>query len=184
MPFLMFGFSLVVLFVCVSSSVHAASPITGSGLNTHVSPPVTLPSGQTQHNITGGTRPGGGTNLFHSFGNFNVPNNNIANSNLLLATYEDPPRPKVTDISKELAEKRFAQRLTQARRDREEVRALYEGKGTGSGSEAAKGTAWGYYNAVVEYEDYGRKNTKPEGVLVGKGAEAKERAFAEALKLC
>jgi filamentous hemagglutinin family protein len=34
---------------------------------------------QTQFNITGGTRPGGGTNLFHSFGNFDVPNNNIAN---------------------------------------------------------------------------------------------------------
>src|SRR4029077_9083399 len=29
--------------------------------------------------ITGGTRPVGGTNLFHSFGDFNVPNNNIAN---------------------------------------------------------------------------------------------------------
>src|SRR4030095_14852915 len=26
-----------------------------------------------------GTRPGGGTNLFHSFGDFNVPSNNIAN---------------------------------------------------------------------------------------------------------
>ncbi|MDF2460162.1 MAG: hypothetical protein K0S79_2578, partial [Nitrospira sp.] len=31
------------------------------------------------YDITGGTRPGGGANLFHSFGNFNVPNNNIAN---------------------------------------------------------------------------------------------------------
>jgi filamentous hemagglutinin family protein len=44
-----------------------------------VSAPITLPSGQTQFNITGGTRPGGGANLFHSFGDFNVPNNNIAN---------------------------------------------------------------------------------------------------------
>ena len=57
----------------------AAAPITPSGLNTQVSQPVTLPSGQTQYNITGGTRPGGGTNLFHSFGDFNVPNKNIAN---------------------------------------------------------------------------------------------------------
>jgi filamentous hemagglutinin family protein len=32
-----------------------------------------------QFNITGGTRPGSGTNVFHSFGNFNVPNANIAN---------------------------------------------------------------------------------------------------------
>ncbi len=31
------------------------------------------------HNITGGTRPGGGSNLFHSFGEFGVPMDNIAN---------------------------------------------------------------------------------------------------------
>src|SRR5262245_3415150 len=58
---------------------RAAAPITPSGLNTQVSAPVALPSGKTQYNITGGTRPGGGTNLFHSFGDFNVPTNNIAN---------------------------------------------------------------------------------------------------------
>jgi filamentous hemagglutinin family protein len=53
-------------------------PITSSGLKTQVSAPV--PSGGTvQYNITGGTRPNGGTNLFHSFGEFGVPTNNIAN---------------------------------------------------------------------------------------------------------
>ncbi|HKT33467.1 MAG TPA: filamentous hemagglutinin N-terminal domain-containing protein [Nitrospira sp.] len=57
----------------------APPPITQSGLNTQVSQPIMLQSGQTQYNITGGTRPGGGANLFHSFGNFNVPTNNIAN---------------------------------------------------------------------------------------------------------
>ncbi len=31
------------------------------------------------HNITGGTRPGGGSNLFHSFGEFNVPTEDTAN---------------------------------------------------------------------------------------------------------
>jgi filamentous hemagglutinin family protein len=56
-----------------------AQTITSSGLNTSVSAPTALPSGQTQVNITGGTRPGAGTTLFHSFGNFNVPNANIAN---------------------------------------------------------------------------------------------------------
>ena len=54
------------------------APITSSGLNTQISGPIAV-GGQTQFNITGGTRPGGGVNLFHSFGNFNVPNNNIAN---------------------------------------------------------------------------------------------------------
>jgi filamentous hemagglutinin family protein len=56
----------------------AQTPITASGLNTQISGPIAVGS-QTQFNITGGTRPGGGSNLFHSFGNFNVPNANIAN---------------------------------------------------------------------------------------------------------
>jgi len=56
-----------------------APPITSSGLNTQISAPVNLPSGAIQHNITGGTRPGGGGNLFHSFGEFGVPTNHIAN---------------------------------------------------------------------------------------------------------
>lgn len=54
-------------------------PITSSGLNTQVSAPMPLPGGAVQHDITGGTRPGGGGNLFHSFGEFGVPTNNIAN---------------------------------------------------------------------------------------------------------
>lgn len=72
----------VVLFLTISYSVTLAQvsmPITPSGLNTHIGAPTTLPGGQTVYDITGGTRPGNGPNLFHSFGNFNVPNNNIAN---------------------------------------------------------------------------------------------------------
>ncbi|HEY9470726.1 MAG TPA: filamentous hemagglutinin N-terminal domain-containing protein, partial [Propionibacteriaceae bacterium] len=56
----------------------AGPPITPSGLNTNVAGPISV-NGKTQYDITGGTRPGGGTNLFHSFGDFNVPNNNVAN---------------------------------------------------------------------------------------------------------
>ena len=56
----------------------AADPITPSGLNTQVSAPITV-GAQTQYNITGGTRPESGTSLFHSFGEFGVPTNNIAN---------------------------------------------------------------------------------------------------------
>jgi filamentous hemagglutinin family protein len=58
---------------------HAAAPITPSGLNTQVTLSATPPAGTTQYDITGGTRPGGGANLFHSFGDFSVPTNNIAN---------------------------------------------------------------------------------------------------------
>ena len=58
----------------------AQSPITPSGLHTQVSDAIILGS-NTQYDITGGTRPGGvsGTNLFHSFGEFGVPLDNIAN---------------------------------------------------------------------------------------------------------
>jgi filamentous hemagglutinin family protein len=52
-------------------------PITPSGLNTHVDLSSIPPTGTLQHNITGGARTG--TNLFHSFGEFNVPRNHIAN---------------------------------------------------------------------------------------------------------
>ncbi|MDE3043125.1 MAG: filamentous hemagglutinin N-terminal domain-containing protein, partial [Nitrospirota bacterium] len=69
----------VFLLLAIPYSVSLAQPITSSGLNTAVSAPIHLPSGQTQFNITGGTRPGGGLNRFHSFGDFNVPSNNIAN---------------------------------------------------------------------------------------------------------
>src|SRR5215472_11053978 len=72
------GFSLVLAFN-PTSLVQAAAPITPSGLNTQVNLSQTPPAGKTQFDITGGTRPGGGVNLFHSFGDFNVPNNNIAN---------------------------------------------------------------------------------------------------------
>ncbi len=76
-PLVRFG-----LFIFLLGEVaygQAPPPITSSGLNTQISAPVTLPGGEVQHNITGGTRPGGGGNLFHSFGEFGVPTNNIAN---------------------------------------------------------------------------------------------------------
>src|SRR5262249_30686905 len=65
--------------LAILSEAVAAAPITPSGLNTQVNLAPTPPPGKVQYDITGGTRPGGGTNLFHSFGDFNVPNNNIAN---------------------------------------------------------------------------------------------------------
>src|ERR1051326_7428032 len=73
---LIFGLFLLLALPC---SVSLAQTITSSGLDTAVSAPIHLPSGQTHFDITGGARPGGGTNLFHSFGDFNVPNNNVAN---------------------------------------------------------------------------------------------------------
>ena len=72
----LFLFLAIPFSVCLAQDV---TPITSSGLNTTVSPPGTMANGWTEFNITGGTRPGGGGNLFHSFGNFDVPNTTIAN---------------------------------------------------------------------------------------------------------
>ena len=73
--------SLLSLFPVIPTDnrAQAAPPITPSGLNTQVTLSATPPAGATQYDITGGTRPGGGTNLFHSFGEFGVPPNHIAN---------------------------------------------------------------------------------------------------------
>ena len=65
--------------VIPAAQAQVVSPITSSGLNTQISGPIAGPGGATQFNITGGTRPANGPNLFHSFGNFTVPTNNIAN---------------------------------------------------------------------------------------------------------
>jgi filamentous hemagglutinin family protein len=60
---------------CVPESGYSqvTPPITSSGLNT------TITNNGTVYDITGGTRPGSGPNLFHSFGEFGVPTNNVAN---------------------------------------------------------------------------------------------------------
>src|SRR5712692_2883740 len=73
------SFLLWLSYMPIDGQALAAAPITPSGLNTQVTLSATPPAGTVQYDITGGTRPGGGVNLFHSFGNFNVPTNNIAN---------------------------------------------------------------------------------------------------------
>ncbi len=54
------------------SRAQTPTPITPSGLGTQVNLSTTPPAGNVQYDITGGTRPGNGPNLFHSFGDFNI----------------------------------------------------------------------------------------------------------------
>ena len=70
------GFCLTAFSIPPGFAQELASPITSSGLNTRISDPTSV-AGNTQYNITGGTR--AGQNVFHSFGNFHVPDNTIAN---------------------------------------------------------------------------------------------------------
>ena len=73
------GVISLVFLAALEALAQVPTTITSSGLNTQVSAPSALPSGQSNYDITGGTRPGGGTNLFHGFGEFNVGSNSIAN---------------------------------------------------------------------------------------------------------
>jgi len=70
---------LVLSLPVPSAFAQVATALTPSGLNTQVSGPTVLPSGQVNYDITGGTRPGTGVNLFHSFGDFSVASNSVAN---------------------------------------------------------------------------------------------------------
>lgn len=56
------------------SNAQGTTDITSSGLGTHI-----LQVGNNLYVITGGTRPGGGPNLFHSFGNFSLGGGDLAN---------------------------------------------------------------------------------------------------------
>ena len=60
---------------------------------------------------------------------------------------------------------------------------LYAGDGRGSMSEAAKGTAWGAYNAVVEYEQHLKRFRKAESVMFGAGADRVANAFESYMEL-
>ena len=69
---------------------------------------------------------------------------------------------------------------------REQVLNLFDGKGKGMDTTAAAGTAWGLFNAVVEYEDY-RWSRNPKGALessvFGPRADTKDTAFDECAAL-
>src|SRR5262245_30060583 len=60
----------------VAQVVTNITPTTGPG---NLGTTVTHPAGSNLYNITGGTRPGNGPNLFHSFGDFSVGAGNVAN---------------------------------------------------------------------------------------------------------
>lgn len=71
-------------------------------------------------------------------------------------------------------------------RRREAVREIFDGKGYGMDTPAARGTAWGLYNAVVEFSDYcgsGKGQAVAESALTGDRARDKEKAYGACAKL-
>lgn len=78
--------------------------------------------------------------------------------------------------------------VTFAEGSRDSVRALFEGAATGADTEAFKGTAWGLYNSVIEYEDYrshrANMEASAESALIGARGQVKERAFSHLIQVC
>jgi phage/plasmid-like protein (TIGR03299 family) len=75
---------------------------------------------------------------------------------------------------------------TQTRKIIDEVSAMFD-KGRGNDLPGVKHTAWGAFNAVVEYVDYSRStdenDTRSKSILFGSGANLKQKAWDEALAL-
>lgn len=67
------------------------------------------------------------------------------------------------------------------------VRSLYEGGGRGALMASSRGTAWGLLNSVTEYVDHHRRarsdDHRRDAAWFGQGAQIKQRAWDEALKL-
>jgi len=55
--------------------------------------------------------------------------------------------------------------------------ALFAGDGRGSLSEAAAGTAWGFANSCVEFEQYVKKHRKAESIAFGAGKDRIAHSF-------
>ena len=67
------------------------------------------------------------------------------------------------------------------------VRALYDGGGKGALMASSRGTAWGVVNSVTEYIDHHRRarsdDHRRDAAWFGQGAQLKQRAWDEAMKL-
>lgn len=109
---------------------------------------------------------------------------------VLQFTYEYPNRPQ-RNVPTNVYERRmkdYEYYCSQIDTRREAVMTLFNGKMTGYDSPAVKGTPWGLYNAVVEFEDYrpngGKIKSAAASAILGDRAEIKERAFVKLAELC
>lgn len=105
--------------------------------------------------------------------NYRVPDR-VAN-NLLQTVFANPmstSEPRTSEVNDRAVQK---------------VLSLYAGKGLGAERLSAAGTAWGLLNGVTEFVDHHRRarssDHRRDGAWFGQGAQIKQRAWNEALKL-
>jgi hypothetical protein len=101
--------------------------------------------------------------------------------------YPHPKRPPLNapPETMELRNKWFEENVSLMNRRRAGALELFQGKGTGMDTKAAKGTAWGVYNAVVETEDYrtGRDDKQiAESAMFGERMKHKKKAFEASME--
>ena len=102
-------------------------------------------------------------------------------------SYPTPSKPQ-SNAPKHIMEQRlkwWEENVSLMQRRRDGAKSLFEGMGTGMDLDAAKGTLWGAYNAVVECEDYRRGRNEDQissSAIFGERAVAKKRAFDYAVK--
>lgn len=115
----------------------------------------------------------------------NFTPNGVEVQEVVRAAYEGIEEPEVDPYTKEGLDI-LAQWEKQKKRvveHRENVLHLFEGQAVGADLASARGTGWGLWNAVVEYEDYIKPRRKATSALFGAGADRKQAAFDEILKL-
>lgn len=100
---------------------------------------------------------------------------------VLEATYPVARQPEADEKTTEGLEKLAAwQRANERQIDHQSaVNNLFEGTGIGSDLKSARGTGWGLWNAVVEYEDYSKPRRLSSSTVFGAGADRKSKAFDE-----
>lgn len=99
---------------------------------------------------------------------------------ILFGIYPDPKQiGNMPEIIKREKSEVHAKKLEYAQNDRELVMNLFEGAGTGIDA-----TAWGLFNAVTEYENWGRMTKKPadQSIVMGNRANTMNKAMSNIME--
>lgn len=122
--------------------------------------------------------------VFTSMASCRVPDEDV--DAILSEVYTEPTGFSISPIPSENAQRQawFEENCETVRRRRQAVKEVFFGQGVGQDSKAAQGTAFGLFNAVVEFEQY-RPTTKIKAaqadMLTGSRAKIAERAYTSIL---